>query len=78
MTNQQDFLRAAMAELNMTRDKFCVRLGCARRTLDKWLLPSTSKDFRSMEETVWVLVREILAHESLKSSVKALKKVSKS
>lgn len=74
MTTQQVFLRAAMAELDMTRDVFCVRLGCARRTLDKWLLPSTSKDFRSMEETIWVLVREILAHEALKTSLKKSKK----
>lgn len=58
----------------MTRDMFCVRLGCARRTLDKWLLPSTSNDFRTMEETIWVLVREILAHESLKTALKKSKK----
>jgi hypothetical protein len=74
MTCQQDFLRAAMAELNMTRDKFCLRLGCARRTLDKWLLPVTSNDHRTMDEIIWVLVREILAHESLKTSLKKSKK----
>lgn len=67
MTTQQDFLRAAMAELDMTRDRFCERLGCARRTLDKWLLPQTSKDFRNMDEAMWKFVREILAHEKLKS-----------
>jgi len=71
---QQEFLRSAMTELDMTRDMFCVRLGCARRTLDKWLLPSTSNDFRTMEETIWVLVREILAHESLKTALKKSKK----
>lgn len=70
MTIQQDFLRDAMAALgSLTRKEFSVRLGCAQRTLDKWLLPSTSKDFRTMEETVWVLVREILAHEKLKKKV---------
>lgn len=74
MMTQQEFLRSAMAELDMTRDMFCVRLGCARRTLDKWLLPATSKDSREMEETIWVLVREILAHESLKASLKKSKK----
>lgn len=66
MSTQQEFLRSAMAELNMTREAFCVRLGCARRTLDKWLLPAASKDFRNMDETIWNLVREILAHEKLK------------
>lgn len=66
MTTQQEFLREAMAELSMTRDAFTGRLGCARRTLDKWLLPATSKDFRTMDETIWNLVREIIAHEKLK------------
>lgn len=69
MSTQQEFLRSAMAELHMTRDSFCGRLGCARRTLDKWLLPSSSKDFRNMDEIVWVLVREILAHEKLKQKI---------
>lgn len=66
-TTQQEFLRAAMTELAMTRDAFCSRLGAARRTLDKWLLPADSKDFRNMDETIWNLVREILAHEKLKA-----------
>lgn len=69
MSNQQDFLRAAMTELEMTRAAFSARLGCAGRTLDKWLLPSTSKDNRVMDETIWILVREILAHEKLKAKV---------
>lgn len=76
MTTQQDFLRAAMAELGMTRDAFSVRLGCARRTLDKWLLPPTSNDSRNMDETIWNLVREILAHEKLKAKfTKTSKKI---
>lgn len=55
-----------MGELDMTRDAFCARLGCARRTLDKWLLPDDSRDHREMDGVVWTLVREILAHEKLK------------
>lgn len=74
---QQEFLRAAMAELDMTRDAFCLRLGAARRTLDKWLLPADSKDFRNMDETIWNLVREILAHEKLKTKHAKLLKKSK-
>lgn len=66
-TTQQEFLRSSMAELDMTRDAFCARLGAARRTLDKWLLPADSNDFRNMDETIWNLVREILAHEKLKT-----------
>lgn len=64
---QQEFLRYAMAELAMTREAFSGRLGCAKRTLDKWLLPETSNDYREMDETIWNLVREILAHEKLKA-----------
>lgn len=75
MSTQQEFLRSAMTELNMTREAFCGRLGCARRTLDKWLLPAASKDYRNMDETIWNLVREILAHEKLKLVHERAKKV---
>lgn len=70
---QQEFLRYAMAELAMTREVFSGRLGCAKRTLDKWLLPETSNDYRKMDETIWNLVREILAHEKLKAKHKKLR-----
>lgn len=72
--NQQDFLQSAMRELGMTREAFAERLGCAKRTLDKWLLPDTSNDYRTMNETVWNLVREILAHEKLKAKHARLQK----
>lgn len=65
--SQQDFLRLAMSQLGMTRKVFSARLGCAGRTLDKWLLPDASNDHRQMDETIWNLVREILAHEKLKN-----------
>ena len=64
---QQEFLQAAMATLGMTRGEFATRLGCAKRTLDKWLLPDTSNDYRTMNETIWSLIREILEHEKLKN-----------
>lgn len=83
-TTQQEFLRSAMVTLgkliredgkSLTREEFAKRLGCASRTLDKWLLPSGSNDHRKMEETIWTLVREILAHEKLKvTHAKTLKK----
>lgn len=69
MSTQQEFLRGAMAELDMTRAAFAVRIGCPGRTLDKWLLPATSKDCRPMPENLWILVREVLAHEALKKKV---------
>jgi transcriptional regulator with XRE-family HTH domain len=57
---QQDFLRDAMLRLNMTRRKFADRIGASKRALDNWLLPTDSKGFRPMPETVWTLIREIL------------------
>ena len=79
MTAQQDFLREAMRELSMTRDAFAGRLACPRRTLDKWLLPSESKDHRAMDEAMWKFVREVLEHERLKVAHERVKtKVAKS
>ncbi len=67
--SQQEFLRSAMKALgDMTREDFAKRLGCAQRTLDKWLLPNESKDHRDIDGVVWNLVREILAHEQLKTA----------
>jgi aspartate carbamoyltransferase catalytic subunit len=57
---QQDFLRNAMRHLNLTRQKFADRIGASKRALDNWLLPTDSKGFRPMPETVWMLIREIL------------------
>lgn len=74
MSTQQVFLRDAMGELGMTRDAFAERLACPRRTLDKWLLPSESKDHRTMDETMWQFVREVLEHERLKAAQKPGKK----
>jgi len=57
---QQDFLRDAMQCLSMTRQVFANRIGASKRALDNWLLPTDSKGFRPMPETVWTLIREIL------------------
>lgn len=72
---QSEFLQAAIGELKLTRDAFSIRLGCPRRTLDKWLLPESSNDHRPMPEVVWTLVREIQAHETLKRKVERLEKI---
>lgn len=66
MTNlipQQEFLRSAMASLNMTRDQFAERIGTSRRRLDNWLLPSDSKGYRDMDDMAWKFIREILDNQ---------------
>jgi uncharacterized protein (DUF2267 family) len=58
---QQMFLREAMATLGMTRAEFAQRISVPMKTLDKWMAPSETSDFRNMPEVVWAYVREILA-----------------
>jgi transcriptional regulator with XRE-family HTH domain len=48
---QQDILRQAMAQSGQTRAQLAGVMGVAKRTLDKWLLPESSRDFRHMPET---------------------------
>jgi aspartate carbamoyltransferase catalytic subunit len=62
---QQEFLDDAMAKLAMTRPQFAARLGCTENTLRAWLLPSSSKEFRVMEEGIWKFVREVLEHSQI-------------
>ncbi len=57
---QQYFLRDTMQHLSMTRQEFADRIGAEKRVLDNWLLPSNSREFRPMPDTVWALIREIL------------------
>ncbi|MDO9023622.1 aspartate carbamoyltransferase [Zwartia sp.] len=58
----QVLLRDAMRRLNMTRDAFAERIGCRRRTLDSWLLPDESSEYRAMPEVARRFVTEILAN----------------
>jgi aspartate carbamoyltransferase catalytic subunit len=60
MINQQIFLRDAMQSLNMTRDAFAERLSVTKRSLDTWLLPEESQEFRSMPAVVERFIGEIL------------------
>lgn len=57
---QQDFLRTAMSQLEMTREQFADRIGTKKRTLDNWLLASESSEYRSMPDMAWKFIREIL------------------
>lgn len=60
--NQQEFLRDAMTQLNMTRDEMCKRISVPRKTFDKWLAPVGSNEHRNMPEIAWAYIREILAN----------------
>lgn len=60
MNAQQEFLRHAMEQLDMTRDEFAARIGTTRRRLDNWLLPTESSGFREMDQMAWKYIREIL------------------
>jgi hypothetical protein len=68
MTAQRDFLLSAMEELGLTQELFAARLGCEQRSLDRWLMLSTSIDYREMDRSTWGLVREIMAHEKSKAT----------
>lgn len=57
---QQDFLRDAMSKLGMTRAAFAKRISVPDKTLDKWLAPANTSDFRAMPDVVWAYIREIL------------------
>ena len=57
---QQHLLRDAMSKLGMTRAAFAKRISVPDKTLDKWLAPANTSDFRAMPDVVWAYIREIL------------------
>jgi hypothetical protein len=57
---QQEFLRDAMERLDMTRQQFADRLDTSKRRLDNWLLPTESDEFRKLDPTIWLFIREII------------------
>jgi predicted transcriptional regulator len=61
---QQDFLREAMKTLGLTRTAFAARISVPEKTLNKWLSPVDTSDYRNMPEVVWAYVREILVWEA--------------
>lgn len=67
MTTQQTFLREAATTLGLTQKALAERMGAPWATFQKWLAPPGSGNAREMPEMAWVLVREILAHEKLKT-----------
>ena len=61
---QQEFLRDAMHRLGLTRAGFAQRISVPEKTLDKWLAPAETSDFRNMPDVVWAYIREILEWET--------------
>jgi hypothetical protein len=73
--SQQEFLRDAKEILGLPWKEFAQRIGAPETTLKKWLLPPESEgNFREMPSTVWVLVREIIEHETLKRKFSQIKR----
>ncbi|NHZ99095.1 hypothetical protein [Massilia sp. CCM 8734] len=70
---QQEFLRDAKLKLGLTWPQFAKRIGAPETTVKKWALPDDAEgNAREMPSTMWVLVREILEHESLKAKYERL------
>lgn len=57
---QQELLRLAMKELNLTREGIAARIHAPLRSLNKWLLPENSADFRPMPDLGKAFVRDII------------------
>jgi hypothetical protein len=66
---QQDFLRATMKQLGLSRDGLARRIGATRRRVDSWLLPSASAGHRELDGVVWSYLREILAWEDIRQRI---------
>ena len=62
--SQQEFLKGAIQRLGMTRASFAQRISVPEKTLDKWLAPAGTSDFRKMPDMVWTYVIEILAWDA--------------
>lgn len=64
--SQQEFLKDAIQRLGLTRAGFAKRISVPEKTLDKWLAPAGTSDFRPLPEVVWSYVREILEWDAKK------------
>lgn len=45
---QQDFLREALARLKMSRTELANRLGISQKTLNNWMAPENTSDYRTL------------------------------
>lgn len=72
---QQEFLLDAMKKLGLNRETFAARIGCPPTTFKKWIAAEAAAgNYREMPAVAWALVREVLAHERLKSEHEKLRK----
>lgn len=69
---QQELLRTAMFRFGMNRDDFSARMGVGRRTFDKWLLPSSSKDFREISLVARSYVEDLLRRFNIRFDISPL------
>ncbi|WDD90250.1 transcriptional regulator (plasmid) [Burkholderia sp. FERM BP-3421] len=55
-----------MSVLDMSREEFAERIGAKKRTIENWLQPSESAEFRTMPEMAWKFISEILESRQIK------------
>lgn len=60
MITQQDLLRTTMARQKLTRNAFAEHYGVTRRSLDAWLLPSSSPGFHKAPREIIVTIEDLL------------------
>ena len=63
---QQQYLRAAAARLGLTQKQLAQQMGVSLQTLEKWLAPEQSSNFRPMPTIAWKMVRTVLEVHLLK------------
>lgn len=68
-SQQGELLRSAMHHFKWTRSDLSTALGCSPRTLDKWLLPRDSGDFRKMGKAYYELFTSLCEREEARSSM---------
>ena len=71
--SQQDFLRRAAKELDVTQPELAALMHVPLTTFKKWLLPSSSSNFREMPEMAWHLARVIAENRRLRVEIDRLK-----
>lgn len=71
--SQQEFLRNAAKAMGLTQPELAQRMRVPLTTFKKWLLPSSSMNFREMPEMAWNLVRVLQENQRLTAEVERLK-----
>jgi hypothetical protein len=61
--SQGEFLRDAMRRMGKKRGPFAERFAATQKSLDNWLAPPGSKEFRKMPRMAWKYISEALVWE---------------